>query len=200
MRSFISSAGPAEPHPPCRPCRPCRQVAQPTLAVHSANAARASQKKLRCYTRLSALQPRVASMQLGLSRRAVPCALKQIAASCVCLPFFLKIVPTCRLRLQRCLPLPLTADNSTVAPRRCARLSTALGPTLRRPSGVPTAQSQHYMGNFTSAVPQGRLVMLDMRCGPPIAILPPPSDPPYYSFSSKLARACLGCVGRCEHT
>ena len=31
-------------------------------------------------------------------------------------------------------------------------------------SGVPTHQSVDYMKNFTSAVPKGRLVMLDMRC------------------------------------
>jgi hypothetical protein len=30
--------------------------------------------------------------------------------------------------------------------------------------GHPTVASQHYMANFTSAVPPGRLVLLDMRC------------------------------------
>ena len=36
--------------------------------------------------------------------------------------------------------------------------------TSAGPSGVPTQQSVDYMKNFTSAVPKGRLVMLDMRC------------------------------------
>ena len=36
--------------------------------------------------------------------------------------------------------------------------------TSAGPSGIPTPQSVDYMRNFTSAVPEGRLVMLDMRC------------------------------------
>ena len=36
--------------------------------------------------------------------------------------------------------------------------------TSAGPSGTPTQQSVDYMRNFTSAVPKGRLVMLDMRC------------------------------------